>query len=188
MDLKRIERAIVEILIAIGEDPTREGLKQTPRRIARLYKEIFSGINTDPKKVMKVYRVKNQEEMIIIKDIPFYSMCEHHLLPFFGKAHIVYIPKKNRITGFSNLVQVVETLARRPQIQERLTSQIADLIMARLQPMGLLVVIEAEQLCLSMTGVKKPGHLTVTSAIRGVMRHPATRNEALSLLKKERKD
>lgn len=186
MDLKRIEKAVADILIAIGEDPNREGLKNTPRRIARLYKEIFAGVNTDPAKVMRVYRVKNQEEMIIVKDIPFYSMCEHHLLPFFGKAHIVYIPKKNRITGFSNLIKVVDILARKPQIQERLTSEIADLLVARLQPMGLLVVIEAEQLCLSMTGVKKPGHLTVTSAIRGVMRHPATRNEALSLLRKER--
>ena len=187
MDLKRIEKAIVEILTAIGEDPDREGLRHTPKRIARLYQEIFSGIAADPEKAMRIYREKNQEEMIIIKDIPFYSMCEHHLLPFFGKAHIVYIPKRNRITGFSNLVQVVETIARKPQIQERLTSEIADLIMSRLQPMGLLVVIEAEQLCLAMTGVKRPGHLTITSAIRGVMRHPATRNEALSLLKKGRR-
>ena len=186
MDQRRIEKAIVDILKAIGEDPKREGLKNTPKRIARLYKEIFSGINADPAKVMRVYKVKNQEEMIIIKDIPFFSMCEHHLLPFFGMVHIVYIPKKNRITGFSNLVRVVETLAKRLQIQERLTSEIADLLMARLHPMGLLVVIEAEQLCLSMTGIKKPGHTTVTSAIRGVMRHPATRNEALSLLRKGR--
>lgn len=186
MNLKKIEKAISDILLAIGEDPNREGLKNTPKRIAKLYKEIFAGIDADPAKLMRVYKVKNQEEMIIIKDIPFYSMCEHHLLPFFGKAHIVYIPKKNRITGFSNLVKVVETLSRKPQIQERFTSEVADLLMARLHPMGLLVVIEAEQLCLSMTGVKKPGHTTVTSAIRGVMRHPATRNEALSLLRKER--
>jgi GTP cyclohydrolase I len=180
---KKIEQAVAEILLAIGEDIKRDGLKDTPRRIAQMYKEIFSGINKDPKKELKTYRTKNEDEMIIIKDIPFYSVCEHHLLPFFGKAHVVYIPKENKITGFSSLVRVIDVMAKRPLLQERLTHEIADFLMANLKPMGLLVVIEAEHLCLSMIGVKKPGTLTVTSAIRGVMRSAATRAEALSLIK-----
>ncbi len=180
---KEIEKAVKTILKAIGEDLDRGGLKDTPRRIALMYEEIFSGINKDPKKELKTYMAKNEDEMIIIKDIPFYSVCEHHLLPFFGKAHIVYIPKQNRITGFSNLVRVIDLMAKRPLVQERLTHEIADFFMKNLRPMGVLVVIEAEHLCLSMIGVKKPGTHTVTSAIRGVMRSAATRAEAFSLIK-----
>lgn len=183
IDRKKIEKAVSDILIAIGENKDREGLKDTPRRIARMYEEIFSGVRKDPKKELKTYKTKNEDEMIIIKDIPFYSVCEHHLLPFFGKAHVVYIPKENKITGFSSLVRVIDVMARRPLLQERLTHEIADFLMANLTPMGVMVVIEAEHLCLSMIGVKKPGTLTVTSAIRGVMRSAATRAEAFSLIK-----
>ncbi|UCD05764.1 MAG: GTP cyclohydrolase I FolE [candidate division WOR-3 bacterium] len=183
IDRKKIEKAVSDILIAIGENKDREGLKDTPRRIARMYEEIFSGVRKDPKKELKTYKTKNEDEMIIIKDIPFYSVCEHHLLPFFGKAHVVYIPKENKITGFSSLVRVIDVMARRPLLQERLTHEIADFLMANLTPMGVMVVIEAEHLCLSMVGVKKPGTLTVTSAIRGVMRSAATRAEAFSLIK-----
>ncbi len=183
IDKRKIEKAVSDILIAIGEDQNREGLKDTPRRVARMYEEIFSGVQKDPRKELKTYKTKNEDEMIIIKDIPFYSVCEHHLLPFFGKAHVVYIPKENKITGFSSLVRVIDVMARRPLLQERLTHEIADFLMANLIPMGVLVVIEAEHLCLSMIGVKKPGTLTVTSAIRGVMRSAATRAEALSLIK-----
>ena len=180
---KEIEGAVKIILKAIGEDLNRDGLKDTPKRIARMYEEIFSGVNKDPKKELKTYKAKNEDEMIIIKDIPFYSVCEHHLLPFFGKAHIVYIPKKNRITGFSSLIRVIDVMAKRPIVQERLTHEVADFLMVNLKPMGVMVVIEAEHLCLSMIGVKKPGTLTVTSAIRGVMRSAATRAEAFSLIK-----
>ena len=183
MNKKEIEKAIKIILQAIGEDVNRDGLKDTPRRIAQMYSEIFAGINKDPKKELKTYKTKNEDEMIIIKDIPFYSICEHHLLPFFGKAHLVYIPKENKITGFASLVRVIDVMAKRPLLQERLTHEIADFLMKNLKPMGVLVVIEAEHLCLSMIGVKKPGTLTVTSAIRGVMRSAATRAEAFSLIK-----
>ncbi len=183
IDRKRIEKAISDVLAAIGEDPKREGLKDTPKRVASMYQEIFAGVRRDPKRELKTYKTKNEDEMIIIKDIPFYSVCEHHLLPFFGKAHVVYIPKENKITGFSSLVRVIDVMAKRPLLQERLTHEIADFLMENLAPMGVMVVIEAEHLCLSMIGVKKPGTLTVTSAIRGVMRSAATRAEAFSLIK-----
>ncbi|UCG31099.1 MAG: GTP cyclohydrolase I FolE [candidate division WOR-3 bacterium] len=183
IDKKKIEKAVSDILSAIGENKGRDGLKDTPRRVACMYEEIFSGVRKDPKKELKTYKTKNEDEMIIIKDIPFYSICEHHLLPFFGKAHVVYIPKENKITGFSSLVRVIDVMARRPLLQERLTHEIADFLMANLSPMGVMVIIEAEHLCLSMIGVKKPGTLTVTSAIRGVMRSAATRAEAFSLIK-----
>lgn len=183
MDKKKIEEAVRMLLKAIGENPNREGLKCTPRRVAEMFEEIFSGMNKDPIKEMVCYKAKNEDEMIMVKDIPFYSMCEHHLLPFFGKAHAVYIPRDNRVTGFSTLVRIIEIMARRPQLQERLTSEIGDFLMKTLQPRGLLIVIEAEHLCLSMRGVKKPGALTVTSSIRGIMRSPATRAEAFSLIK-----
>ncbi len=183
MNKKKIEKAVRAILEAIGEDVNRDGLKDTPCRIANMYEDIFAGIKQDPKKELKTYRTKNEDEMIIIKDIPFYSICEHHLLPFLGKAHVVYIPKDNRITGFSSLVRVIDIMAKKPQMQERLTHEIADFLMANLKPLGVLVVIEAEHLCLSMIGVKKSGMLTVTSAIRGAMRSAATRAEALSLIK-----
>ena len=183
MNQRAIEQAVKSILQAIGEDVKRDGLKETPQRIARMYKELFAGINKDPKRELKTYKTKNEDEMIIIKDVPFYSICEHHLLPFFGKAHVVYIPKENKITGFSSLVRVIDVMAKRPLLQERLTHEIADFLMKNLKPMGVLVVIEAEHLCLSMIGVKKPGTLTVTSAIRGVMKSAATRAEAFSLIK-----
>jgi GTP cyclohydrolase I len=183
IDKRKIEKAVSEILNAIGENLRREGLRDTPRRVANMYEEIFSGVHKDPKRELKTYKTKNEDEMIIIKDIPFYSVCEHHLLPFFGKAHIVYIPKQNKITGFSSLVRVIEVMAKRPLLQERLTHEIADFLMANLKPMGVLVIIEAEHLCLSMIGVKKPGTLTVTSAIRGAMRSAPTRAEAFSLIK-----
>jgi GTP cyclohydrolase I len=178
-----IEKAVVMILKAIGEDPERDGLKDTPRRIAGMYEEIFAGVKRDPKKELKTYTAKNEDEMIIIKNIPFYSVCEHHLLPFYGKAHIVYIPKNNRITGFSSLVRVIDIMAKRPLVQERLTHEVADFLMTHLKPMGVLVIIEAEHLCLSMIGVKKPGTVIVTSAIRGAMKKAATRAEAFSLIK-----
>jgi GTP cyclohydrolase I len=180
---QKIEEAVRIILKAIGEDQNRDGLRDTPRRIASMYEEIFAGISKDPLKELKTYKAKNEDEMIIIKDIPFYSVCEHHLLPFFGKAHVVYIPKDNRITGFSSMVRVIDVMAKRPLVQERLTHEIADFFMKHLKPMGVLVVIEAEHLCLSMIGVKKPGTRTVTSAIRGVMKSAATRAEAFSLIK-----
>jgi GTP cyclohydrolase I len=183
MNRKKIEKAVRAILEAIGEEVNRDGLKDTPRRIADMYEDIFAGINQDPKKELKTYRTKNEDEMIIIKDVPFYSVCEHHLLPFLGKAHVVYIPKENRITGFSSLVRVIDIMAKKPLMQERLTHEIADFLMAHLKPLGVLVVIEAEHLCLSMIGVKKSGTRTVTSAIRGAMRATATRAEALSLIK-----
>jgi len=180
---ERIKKAVVDFLEAIGEDPSRPGLEGTPDRIARMCEEIFSGVARDPKQELKLHTTKNEDEMILIKDIPFYSVCEHHLLPFFGKAHVAYVPKDNKIAGFSSFVKLIEILAKRPQVQERLTTDIADLLVETLNPLGVLVVIEAEHLCMTMRGVKKPGSLTVTSAMRGVMRREATRAEAFSLIK-----
>ncbi len=185
IDQEKIKKAVRQILIAIGDNPDREGLKETPSRVARMYADIFSGISKDPLKEINVFHNENNEEMIMVKDIPFYSMCEHHLLPFVGKAHVVYIPKKGKITGLSKLVRVIEVFAKRPQVQERLTSQIADALMQKIQPHGVFVIIEAEHFCMSMRGVKKPGSITTTSAVRGVFRkNSTTRAEALSLLKK----
>ncbi len=184
MDLKKIEKAVRSIIEAIGDDPEREGLRRTPERVAKMYSELFSGVGRDASKEVNVFHAEEHEEMVMIRDIPFYSMCEHHLIPFIGKAHIVYIPNKGRITGLSKLVRVLESFAKRPQVQERLTSQIADMLMKRLEPQGVLVIIEAEHLCMSMRGVKKPGTITTTSAVRGVLRkNPTTRAEALSLLR-----
>lgn len=183
IDTKRIEKAVRDILIAIGEDPEREGLKDTPRRVAKLYSEIFRGILEDAGKNIKVYKQVKYDEIIIVKDIPFYSMCEHHLLPFFGKIHIAYIPRDNKITGFSNLLDFVDTASRRPQIQERLTQEIADTIMRVLNPLGVFVIVEARQLCLEMQGKKRTGEYTVTSAIRGAFKREATRLEALNLMR-----
>jgi GTP cyclohydrolase I len=180
---KDVEKAVRLLLESIGEDPEREGLRETPRRVADMYIEVFAGIGKNAKKEIKVYHIKNQDEMIVVRDIPFYSICEHHLLPFIGKAHVAYIPDNDRVTGFANLVSVVETVAKRPQLQERLTTEIADTLMEVLKPLGILVVVEAEQLCLSMMGVKKPGARTVTSAIRGGMRKEATRAEAFNLIR-----
>ncbi|MDP3732803.1 MAG: GTP cyclohydrolase I FolE, partial [Candidatus Omnitrophota bacterium] len=168
MDKKKIEKAVREILRAIGEDPRRKGILDTPRRVAEMYEEIFSGLKQDPKKELEVILDQKHEEIILLKGIPLYSICEHHLLPFLGKAHIAYIPKGGRVTGLSKLARVVDILSKRPQVQERLTTQIAEIIMSKLKPQGCMVVIEAEHMCMSMRGVKKPGTLTVTSAVRGI--------------------
>lgn len=185
MDTQRIAAAVKEILLAIGENPEREGLIQTPERIAGMYKEIFSGIGVDPESVIEVFKEEKHEELVLVKDIPFYSICEHHFLPFYGKAHIAYIPKAGRITGFSKLVQVLEVIAARPQLQERIVKEVADTIMKVLAPHGVAVVIEAEQMCMSMRGIKKPGSITVTSAMRGAFRKDAAlREEFLSLIRK----
>jgi len=183
VDQERIKKAVAEIIGAIGEDATREGLVETPRRIAEMYAELFEGLEKDPLEELKVFfEAGKHKEMIILKDIPFYSMCEHHFLPFHGVAHIGYIPNE-RIVGISKLARVVEILARRPQLQERLTGQIADAIMEGLQPQGVGVVVEAEHLCLTMRGIKKPGSIVVTSANRGLFRRNlATRQEFLSLV------
>ncbi|MGE5587186.1 MAG: GTP cyclohydrolase I FolE [Clostridia bacterium] len=184
MDEARIMRAVREILEAIGEDPDREGLRETPRRIARMYEEIFCGIGKNPRDLLTPIFNEHHEEMVIIKDIPFYSMCEHHLLPFHGKAHVAYLPKGGRVVGLSKLARVVETVARRPQLQERLTSEVADMIDEALKPHGVVVVIEAEHMCMSMRGVTKPGSIAVTSAVRGLFRKDvAARAEAFSLIK-----
>ncbi len=184
MNRDLLEKAIRDMIIAIGENPEREGLKNTPKRIAKLYEDIFSGVGKDAKKNINVYKVKNEDEMVILSDIPFYSMCEHHFLPFFGSVHIAYIPKNNRITGFSNLIDVVDTISRRPQIQERMTTEIADTINDMLDPLGVLVVVEARQFCIELQGRNRKNIKTVTSAIRGGFRKNATRQEALQLLKK----
>jgi GTP cyclohydrolase I len=184
VDKPRIEKAVREILEAIGEDPDREGLLRTPERVADMFEEIFAGLSDDPDDHLSVTFGADHDEMIMVKDIPLYSMCEHHLVPFLGRAHVAYIPNANgRITGLSKLARLVESYARRPQVQERLTSQIADHIDEKLVPRGVLVVIEAEHLCMSMRGVQKPGSTTVTSAVRGLFRdNPATRAEAMSFL------
>lgn len=184
MDKEKIKRAVRDILEAIGEDPDREGLKETPDRVARMYEEIFCGIFQDPRQHLKVtFPEESHEEMVIVKDIPFYSCCEHHLVPFFGKAHVVYIPKEGRLTGLSKLARVVETIAKRPQLQERIAKETADIIMEELRPYGVMVVIEAEHMCMTMRGVKKPGSKTVTSAVRGVFaKDIAARTEAMNLI------
>ena len=183
MDKERMKRAVRELLISFGENPERPGIKETPDRVARMYEEILSGYKEDPKKVLKVLKGENFDEMVLIKDIPFYSLCEHHLLPFHGKVHVGYIPHNNRITGISKLVRVVEILSKRLQVQERLTTQIAEVIEEVLKPKGVIVVIEAEHLCMTMRGVKKPGSKVRTSVVRGIFReNEKTRMEALSLI------
>jgi GTP cyclohydrolase I len=183
IDGQSIEQAVRQILKAIGEDPKREGLADTPCRVARMLEELLVHSSEDPSQELKVYHAKNEDEMILVKDISFYSICEHHLMPFFGRTHIAYIPRNNMITGFSSLARVVESTAHRLQLQERMTADIADLIVKKLNPLGVLVVVEAEHLCLTMRGVKKPGSRIVTSAIRGGMKRESTRLEALSLIK-----
>ena len=184
IDLPRIERAVREILVAIGEDPDRDGLADTPARVARAYAEQFSGLFQQPEDVLGTVFDADHDELILVRDIELYSTCEHHLTPFFGFAHVGYIPnEKGQITGLSKLARLVDIYARRPQVQERMTSQIADALMRVLEPRGALVVIEAEHLCMSMRGVRKPGAKTVTSAVRGIIRDSArTRAEAMSLL------
>jgi len=182
VDERKIEQAVLSIIEAIGEDPTREGMVGTPRRIAEMYAELFMGIGVDPREELAVGFEEGHHEMVIIKDIPFYSLCEHHLLPFYGMAHIGYIPR-GRVVGASKLARVVEILAKRPQIQERLTTQIAETIMETLDPDGVAVVIQAEHMCMTLRGVKKPGSNIITSANRGLFRtRAATRAEFLSLV------
>ena len=184
MDKKRIEKAVREILSAVGEDVNRPDIKDTPRRVAEMYEEILGGIKVNPEKELEVVFEKEHDEIVLLKGIPLYSICEHHLLPFIGRAHVAYIPSNNKVTGLSKLVRVVDTMARRLQVQERLTTDIAEIIMRKLQPKGVLVVIEAEHLCMSMRGVKKPGVLTITSAVRGVFRqNEKTRAEAMALIR-----
>jgi GTP cyclohydrolase I len=179
----RIARAVREILLAIGEDPDRDGLKETPARVAKSYAEIFAGLHQSPSDLLATTFDLDHEEMVLVKDIPFYSTCEHHLVPFHGSAHIGYIPSHDgKVTGLSKLARLVDVYARRPQVQERLTTQIVDALMANLQPVGAIVVIECEHLCMSMRGVRKPGAKTVTSAVRGQLRETATRAEAMSLI------
>lgn len=182
IDTAKIEDAVASIIEAIGEDPTREGSAGTPRRIAEMYAELFDGMGIDPKQELAVGFDEGHHEMVILKDVPFYSLCEHHFLPFYGVAHVGYIPK-GRVVGASKLARVVETLAKRPQIQERLTTQIADTIVEALNPEGVAVVIQAEHLCMTMRGIKKPGSNILTSATRGLFRRsPLTRSEFLSLV------
>lgn len=183
MDLERIENAVREILLAIGEDPEREGLLETPARVARMYQELFSGLHENVEDKLKIFNEPGTEEMILVGDIPFYSMCEHHLIPFIGKAHVVFIPKNGKIIGLSKIARVVDHEARKPQLQERLTASVADIIMAGVKPHGVLVVVEAEHLCMTMRGIKKPGSITVTSAVRGICQTDSkARAEALSLI------
>lgn len=184
MDMQKIEQGVRMILEGIGEDPDREGLVKTPERVAKMYAECFAGLYGDPSEFFEVTFDEHHEEMVLVRDIPFYSMCEHHLAPFFGLAHVGYIPAGDgRICGISKLARLVDVYARRPQVQERLTSQIADTLIQELHPQGVIVVMEAEHLCMSMRGVKKPGSKTTTSAVRGIFeRNHATRSEALSLI------
>ena len=183
VDLERIRAAVVEILEAIGEDSQRDGLQRTPERVAKMYAEVFAGLREDPEHHLEVQFEAGHDEMVLVKDIAFYSMCEHHLLPFVGKAHVAYVPgEQGKITGLSKLARLVEAYARRPQVQERLTSQVADKLMEALNPRGALVVIEAEHQCMAMRGVQKPGALTLTSAVRGIFLADATRAEAFQLI------
>lgn len=183
VDQQAIAAAVRQILLAIGEDPEREGLVQTPERVARLYSEIFEGLSEEPTEIVKsVFAEDEHREIVMVKDIPFYSMCEHHLVPFHGQAHVAYLPN-GTLTGLSKLARLVESFAKRPQMQERLTSQVADTLMETIEPLGVMVVIEAEHLCMSMRGVRKPGSMTTTSAVRGTLAtNPATRAEVLALL------
>ncbi len=183
-DAKRVEAAVREILFAIGEDPDRDGLRDTPARVARAYAEIFGGLWQSPEDVLSTTFDIGHDELIVVKDIEMFSCCEHHLVPFHGVAHIGYIPAaEGKITGLSKLARLVEVYARRPQVQERLTTQIADALMAILEPQGAIVVIEAEHLCMTMRGIRKPGARTITSAVRGLLEQSATtRSEAMSLI------
>ena len=185
MDKERIENAVREILLAVGEDPDRPGLVETPKRVANMYEELFAGLSEDPKKHLKFFDEKSNDEMVIVRDIPFSSMCEHHLLPFVGKAHIAYIPNDNKIIGLSKFARIVDNFAKKPQVQERLTHDIADFLNDNLKPKGVAVIIEAEHMCMSIRGARASGSKTQTSALRGSMRTDArTRAEVLALLDK----
>jgi len=184
LDLEKIEKGVRLILEGVGEDPERPGIKTTPQRVAHMFAEILGGITENPEKHLRVIQNEKHDEMVLIKNIPLYSMCEHHMLPFAGVAHVAYIPKGGRIVGLSKIARVVDNLSRRLQVQERLTKQIADLINEHLRPLGVMVVIEAEHMCMSMRGAKKPKSITVTSAVRGSFRTSAvTRAEAISLIR-----
>ena len=184
MDLEKIKKAVTLLLEGIGEDPGRPGLVRTPERVAKMCEEIFAGLETPSEELLKPIEGESHDEMVLLKDIPFYSVCEHHLLPFIGKAHIAYIPE-GRIVGLSDLAKALEHLAKRPQVQERLTAQLADMIMNAIKPRGAMVIIDAEHLCMNMRGIKKPGSRTVTSAVRGIFRTRATtREEMLALVGK----
>lgn len=183
-DFEKVERGVRLLLEGIGEDLGRPGMRETPARVARMYEEITSGLHEDPSEVLQAVFDEGHDEMVMVRDIPLYSLCEHHLLPFIGKAHVAYVPNRHgRITGLSKLARLVDGLAKRPQVQERLTAQVADALVERLDPQGALVVLEAEHLCMSMRGVRKPGAITVTSAVRGVFRDSMpTRLEAMNLI------
>ncbi len=185
MDKGKIIKAVEMILEAVGEDLNREGLRGTPQRVANMYMELFSGLQENAKSHLQTCFVEDgHDEIVLVKDISFYSMCEHHLLPFYGKAHVAYLPSKGRIVGLSKLVRVIETVSKRPQLQERLTSNVADIITEELRPKGVVVVVEAEHLCMSIRGIGKPGSITVTSAVRGLFRrNPSSRIEVFSLIK-----
>lgn len=182
MDPKKIKAGVRLILEGIGEDPERYGLRETPERVAEMYQDLFQGVVSDPEKHFSTYPVDNQDEMILIRDIPFYSFCEHHLLPFWGTVSLAYIPDNNQIVGFSSLIRVVEHFAKKPQVQERMTTEICDFLNDRLKPRGILVTIKAHHLCVSMRGVKKEHSEPITSAMRGYLRKQVTRMEALMLL------
>ncbi len=183
VDVDKIEQAVSMILEAVGEDVNREGLKDTPKRVAKMYAEVFSGLKEDPKEYFKTVFHEGHEELVLVKDIPFYSMCEHHLVPFFGKAHIAYIPRDGVVTGLSKLARAVETVAKRPQLQERITSLIADSLMETLNPHGVYVMIEAEHMCMTMRGIKKPGAKTVTAVCRGILETDAVkRSEVITYI------
>ncbi len=184
MDIKKIEKGVELILEGLGEDTKRPGIRNTPKRVARMFTEILGGTDREATKNLRAIEDEKHDEMVLIKNIPLYSMCEHHLLPFAGQAHVAYIPKSGRIIGLSKIARVVEALSRRLQVQERLTKQIADLLEKHLKPLGVMVVIEAEHMCMSMRGAKKPKSITVTSAVRGSFRtNPATRAEAMMLIR-----
>ncbi|NMD71141.1 GTP cyclohydrolase I FolE [Bacillus sp. DNRA2] len=179
----QIEEGIRLILEAVGEDPNREGLLDTPKRVAKMYEEVFSGLTIDPKEYFETIFSEDHEELVLVKDIPFYSMCEHHLVPFYGVAHVAYIPRNGRVAGLSKLARAVEAVSRRPQLQERITATVVDTIMETLEPHGAMVVVEAEHMCMTMRGVNKPGAKTVTSAVRGVFAEDATkRSEVLAYI------
>lgn len=181
-DAQAVQRCVRELLIAIGEDPDREGLRDTPARMGRAWRELVSGLEIDPAQHLDTLFDVETEEMVMVRDIEFHSVCEHHLLPFYGRAHVAYIPAGGKVTGLSKLARVVEGYARRPQVQERLTAQIADALVTKLHPQGATVIIEAEHMCMTMRGIRKPGAFTVTSALRGIMNNPATRQEMMTLV------
>lgn len=185
VDHAKIQQAVRLILEAVGENPDREGLQDTPKRVAKMYEEAFSGLHVDPRFYFETVFEEQYEELVLVKDIPFYSMCEHHLVPFYGKAHVAYIPRNGRVAGLSKLARCVEAVSRRPQLQERITATVVDTIMETLEPHGAMVVVEAEHMCMTMRGVNKPGAKTVTSAVRGVFTDDATkRSEVLSYIHK----